>query len=202
MDNNCISVSSSSSVQVIQKKRSKGRECAAYGCGNTFYDANGERTGLHFFKFPMKNPEKLVWCNRIKRQDGQDGFKVTIDTYICQIHFKDSDIRKNPNTWRLNKDVAPSLHLFESLPIAVTPRRKPPKNRTQSASRRILTPVCLPFSNEDNVVVDENSVIDTHSTTSIQEMPKTTDTGTQTDFSFVWVPVSVVLGISCIDVVE
>ena len=90
---------------IQNKKRSKGRQCAAYGYLNFFYNNDGEKSGIHFFKFPDKNPEKQKWCNAIKRQDGKDGFKVSNNTFICQDHFIESDIRKNPNTWRLNKGV-------------------------------------------------------------------------------------------------
>ena len=83
-------------VPVVKKKKkiSLGRECAAYGCANTFYNSDGLATGLHFFKFPQKNPEKQVWCNLIKRQDGKDGFCVNVNTYLCHKHFLESDIKK------------------------------------------------------------------------------------------------------------
>ena len=67
---------------IQNKKRSKGRQCAAYGCLNFFYNNDGEKSGIHFFKFPDKNPEKQKWCNAIKRQDGKDGFKVSNNTFI------------------------------------------------------------------------------------------------------------------------
>ena len=113
MEDECVGVGS----QIKKKKKSRGRECAAYGCSNTFYCADGERTENHFFKFPLKNPEKLQWCNLIKRQDGKDNFKVTNETYLCQAHFKDSDIRKNLNTWRLNKGALPTLNVHQRFSI-------------------------------------------------------------------------------------
>ena len=54
-------------VSIKEKKKiSLGRECSAYGCSNTFYNSDGLATGLHFFKFPQKNPGKQLWCNLIK----------------------------------------------------------------------------------------------------------------------------------------
>ena len=40
------------------KKISLGRECASYGCSNTFYNSVGQATGIHFLKFPQTNPDK------------------------------------------------------------------------------------------------------------------------------------------------
>ena len=76
---------------------------------NTFYTVDGEKTGIHFFKFPMKNPEKLKWCNLIKRQDGKDNFKVTNGTYVCQNHFPDNAIKKHPNSWCYLTNFLPPL---------------------------------------------------------------------------------------------
>ena len=83
-----------------KKKRSLGRQCAAYGCYNTFYNTDGNPSGLHFFRFPQKNPDKLRWCNFIKRIDGMDGFKVTSSTVLCEKHFTDADMKRNPGHWR------------------------------------------------------------------------------------------------------
>ena len=60
------------------------------------YNTDGSPSGLHFFKFPQKNPEKRVWCNLIKRVDGLNGFKITASTVLCQEHFKDEDLKRNP----------------------------------------------------------------------------------------------------------
>ena len=51
------------SLALVKKKKKKisvGRECCAYGCSSTFYNSDGLATGLHFFKFPQKNPEKQL----------------------------------------------------------------------------------------------------------------------------------------------
>ena len=31
--------------------KKKGKQCATFGCSNTFYGPNGLPTGFHFFKF-------------------------------------------------------------------------------------------------------------------------------------------------------
>ena len=97
-----------------KKKRSLGRQCAAYGCYNTFYNTDGNPSGLHFFRFPQKNPDKLRWCNFIKRIDGMDGFKVTSSTVLCEKHFTDADMKRNPGHWRLVSGAVPSLNLPSS----------------------------------------------------------------------------------------
>ena len=66
---------------------------------------------IHFFKFPQTNPDKQRWCNLIKRQDGKDGFKVTKNTFLCHVHFMETDIRKTINQWRLKKGTFPSSQL-------------------------------------------------------------------------------------------
>ena len=34
------------------EKTKRGKECADYGCSNTFFDSEGKATGIHFSKFP------------------------------------------------------------------------------------------------------------------------------------------------------
>ena len=67
--------------------KSVGSECAAFSCSTYFHNYDGTPSGLHFFKFPQKNPEKRFWCNAIKRVDGMDGFQVRSATCLCQNHF-------------------------------------------------------------------------------------------------------------------
>ena len=49
------------------KNKSQGKQCVAYGCNSRYFDKNQDFTGLHFFQFPQENPDKLLWCNLIKR---------------------------------------------------------------------------------------------------------------------------------------
>ena len=70
-----------------KRKKSLGRQCAAYGCYSTFYKTDGGPSGLHFFRFPQKNQEKNRWCNLIKRVDDRDDFNVTSCTCLCEKHF-------------------------------------------------------------------------------------------------------------------
>ena len=110
--------------------KSVGRECAAFGCSNTFYNYDRTPSGLHFFKFPQKNPEKRFWCNAIKRIDGMDGFRVTGATCLCQDHFSEKDIKRNPNRWKLVAGAVPSRNLYYS--VTPRPSRKEPRDRSTS----------------------------------------------------------------------
>ena len=67
------------------KRTSLGRECAAYGGSNTFYNSDGSPSGLHIFKFLRTKSKRAVWWNLIKRTDGMDGFYITDPTCLCQM---------------------------------------------------------------------------------------------------------------------
>ena len=77
-----------------RKQQSWGKECAAAECCSFEYNSDRSRSGLHFFKFPTKNPAKPRWCNLIKRQDRRDGFRVSENTVICEKHFRKHNIIK------------------------------------------------------------------------------------------------------------
>ena len=129
------------SSKVAEKKSSLGRECACFGCGSTFYNKDGSASGIHFFRFPAKNPRKQRWCNLIKRHDGKDDFKVTISTFLCHFHFKEEDIKKTINMWRLRPDVDPSLNLYvgSSSSKSSSKRRGPrPRFTPQKSCRKKL----------------------------------------------------------------
>ena len=110
--------------------KSAGSECAAFGYSNTFHNYDGTLSGLHFFKFPKKNQEKRFWCNAIKRIDGMDGFRVTGATCLCQDDFREKDIKRNPNRWKLAAGAVPSRNLYYS--VTPRPSRKEPKDRSTS----------------------------------------------------------------------
>ena len=83
---------------------SKGKECAAFGCSNTFYGSDGLRTPYHFFRFPKELTRRNRWCNLIKRPHGKDDIFVSNSTVICSEHFKKGDIKKTlAGRWDLVK---------------------------------------------------------------------------------------------------
>ena len=47
-----------------------------------------------FFKMPLKSPQKTLWCNRMGKREGVDGFSVTNNTKVCHLHFRPEDIVK------------------------------------------------------------------------------------------------------------
>jgi len=64
---------STQSSSAASTKR-KGKQCAAFGCLNAFYGADGSPTHFHFFHFPRDAKQRSRWCNSIKWQHGKDGF--------------------------------------------------------------------------------------------------------------------------------
>ena len=121
--------------------KSVGRECAAFGYSNTFNNYDGTPTGLHFFKFPKKNPEKCFFCNVIKRVDGMDGFRATGATCLCQDHFSEKDIKRNPNRWKLVAGAVPSHNLYSSA-ILRPSRREPRDHSTSQLENKIHEKAC------------------------------------------------------------
>ena len=76
------------------KKTRRGKECAAFGCSNIFYDSEGTATGIHFFTFPSLPSEiNCWWYNLIKRQNNNDGFNVSSSTVLCHNHFMEKGIK-------------------------------------------------------------------------------------------------------------
>ena len=92
MDDPSTSQSSSSAFS-----SSKGKECAAFWCSNTFYGPDGLRTHYHFLSFLKTHREE-------KRQHGKDGFSVTESTVIFSDHLKTADIKRTlTGRWDLVK---------------------------------------------------------------------------------------------------
>lgn len=189
MNSGDVSEASSSSSITKKRKISRGFECAAFGCGSTYYDSNGERTPFHFFKFPLNNPEKKVWCNLIKRHDGRDSFSVNKNTRLCHLHFKEDEYKRNLTRWTLHKGVKPSINLHSSFTSAKSPRPLP-KDRsnvtlrsnnsvnvssTTTFNSTLMSP---PLSPNYHVPLFESSLLE-------ENIPFSVDVGTQTDFSFV-----------------
>ena len=68
-------------------RKRRGKYCAAFGCNNSAYDANGIRTSYHFFEFPKDAHRRNRWCTLIKGRHGHDGFVVSTSTVLCHEHF-------------------------------------------------------------------------------------------------------------------
>ena len=52
-------------------------------------------SGITFFKFPQDKNRRKLWCNRMKRVDGKDGFNVSFST-LCEKHFNSEDVLRAP----------------------------------------------------------------------------------------------------------
>jgi len=73
----------------------KGKQCAAFGCSNAVYGADGSPTHLHFFHIPRNAKQRSRWCSLIKRQHGKDGFFLTNSTVVYSEHFRKEDVRNS-----------------------------------------------------------------------------------------------------------
>ena len=135
------------------KKTSRGKECAAFECSNTFYDSEGTATGIHFFKFPSLPSEINRWCNLIKKQNNKDGFRVSSNTISCHHHFTEKDIKKSFLRWNLLPGSFSSQNVSDKtttpkqkrkLPVRQEITVKSTPKRTQKTSRSITSLLALP----------------------------------------------------------
>ena len=93
------------------KKTRGGKECAAFGCSDTFYDSEGTATGIHFFEFPSLPSEINRLCNLIKKQNKKEGFRVSSNTVLCHHHFTEKEIKKSFLRWKFLPSSFPSQNL-------------------------------------------------------------------------------------------
>ncbi|KAM5131989.1 uncharacterized protein ACMZJ9_018794 [Mantella aurantiaca] len=63
--------------------------CAMFGCKNRMHKGCGK----HFFRFPMKDPERLArWIEVVQRDD----WKPTVHSKVCSDHFTEKDYMIRP----------------------------------------------------------------------------------------------------------
>ena len=84
---------SAAETSIASRKR-RGKYCAAFGCNNSAYDANGIRTSYHFFESPKDAHRRNRLCTLIKRRRGHDGFCRSTSAVPCHEHFSVEDITK------------------------------------------------------------------------------------------------------------
>ncbi|XP_070559033.1 uncharacterized protein [Ptychodera flava] len=143
---------------VTKKTRiSRGRQCCAFGCANTARDRQGNPTGIHHFRFPLKPPMKDIWCSKICRKDGRDSFKVTKSTVICHKHFKKEDITVSlgAKIWKLKPGAVPKPVLSGGK--SVGPEK--PRERIQTeAIPKAVRRVAFDHSTDRKISVRDASV--------------------------------------------
>ena len=85
------------------KKTRRGKECAALGCSNTFYNSEGTATGILFSRFPPLPSEINHCCTRtlIIRHNNKVGFYISRSTVLFHHHFMGTDIKKSSLSWKL-----------------------------------------------------------------------------------------------------
>ncbi|CAH2328771.1 THAP domain-containing 1-like [Pelobates cultripes] len=97
--------------------------CAASGCKNRL----SKGCGKHFFRFPLKNPEKLAkWIAAVRREK----WTPTIYSRLCSDHFTEQDymLRPGASSPYLRTDAVPSI-----FPGLSPPLKKNKKIKTERA---------------------------------------------------------------------
>ena len=80
-------------------KKSLGKYCCVPYCTTEFYNKDGTISVVGLFKFP-NDSRKHRWLTLIKRRENvaPDFFQVTTYTNICELHFKEEDIKVHSNS--------------------------------------------------------------------------------------------------------
>ncbi|KAM9299287.1 uncharacterized protein PAF06_016335 [Gastrophryne carolinensis] len=91
--------------------------CSMFGCKNRMHKGCGK----HFFRFPLKDPERLEkWIEAVQRDD----WKPTLHSKVCSDHFTEKDymIRPGAACPYLRVDAVPT-------PLVIVQRKKKTKKR-------------------------------------------------------------------------
>lgn len=107
----------------------RSKYCCVPDCQSSFYDNQGNRTGISFFSFPLEAKVKNRWLLAIKRQEHRDGFIVTEYTKVCEHHFRPEEIRKQFCGRKDRKDKTTIPSKFSWNKSGHTFARKSPKKR-------------------------------------------------------------------------
>ena len=101
-------------------KGGRGMYCCVPQCGNSSYDRNKDKTNIGLFTIPSeKHPEnRKRWVSILtsfRRKGGQDNFKITNATRVCEFHFKPEEIRISSGIGRktLISGAVPSVFKFK-----------------------------------------------------------------------------------------
>ncbi len=120
--------------------------CSAYGC-RTGYKTEPKQPGVSVHRFPVKNPELLKrWLRSLRRKD----FTPTKNSFICSLHFADSDfyqcrtdkmyhraknLSENLKHRRLKEEAVPRF--FSGMPTYLTMEERPSLSRSVIATTRV-----------------------------------------------------------------
>ncbi|XP_075695291.1 uncharacterized protein LOC142661706 [Rhinoderma darwinii] len=106
------------------KKRSGGKMtvCAMFGCKNRRHKGCGK----HFFRFPMKDPERLSrWIEAAQRDD----WNPSIHSKICSDHFTEKHYMIRPGA------ACPYLRM-DAVPTPLYPAQRKKKTKKRKYTRR------------------------------------------------------------------
>ena len=139
-----------------QQKLKGGRSiyCCIPNCGSSFYDKDGNKTGIGFFKFPTDKDRRKLWIrivNNVRRKGAGDNFTINEYTRICQFHFNPSDIKISLGIGR--KTLSPG-----ATPVFKNSTEQKPLRR--SPRKRIFLEDQDDINNNTNAVTIEPSEVD------------------------------------------
>ena len=166
-DSSKTGASVSSSERKSAKRRSRGKQCAAFGCYNYQYNDDGTSSTVSFFQFPLEEPLKSKFCKLIKRVDGKDGFKVSSQTKICSYHFEEKDIAGGMSRKTLKPDALPSRFFWtEESKSRPAPRQRlfdDSHSKRKSSSKKEKPKQCSVEVQTDISFVDQPKFLQPHS---------------------------------------
>ena len=87
---------SSQSRPIEIESGGSGIYCCVPQCGNATYNAQDQRSGIGFFKFPKDTKLRKSWVRVLsqhRRKGGNDMFSINDKTVICEFHFEITEIR-------------------------------------------------------------------------------------------------------------
>ncbi|KAG8568206.1 hypothetical protein GDO81_013918 [Engystomops pustulosus] len=117
--------------------------CAMFGCKNRMHKGCGK----HFFRFPMKDPERLAkWIEAVQRDD----WRPSIHSKVCSDHFTEKDYMIRPGA------ACPYLRM-DAVPTPLYPIQRKRKTKKRKYTKKAAI---------DNV---ENMELNSETTT--QETP-------------------------------
>ncbi|XP_060072400.1 uncharacterized protein LOC132552262 [Ylistrum balloti] len=156
-------------------KRSRGKRCVAYGCGNTTLDG----VSLHFF--PLDRPEICkVWTAFVRRKrdlwDGPTKHSVLCsehfgeDCYPMQYRFLQSMGRTPPKKKTLIKDAVPTINKG-CTNVEETPVKRPRTAFAKRENRRIVEQ-CLKESSTVSTDTQVEEDPDVSASDEVMELPE------------------------------
>ncbi|XP_072260904.1 uncharacterized protein [Pyxicephalus adspersus] len=153
--------------------------CVAYGCNNHFVRGCGKQ----FFRFPMKDPERLSkWVAAIRRKN----WKPSASSRICSEHFTDKDYMLRPGAMvpRLRLDAVPTI--FNGFPKHLKERLE--RKKKKKIDEVVVVSNSLETQLSDQTYIDKKEVKMANNIWEISEGTTGMDSTTESSLPAIAVP--------------